>query len=264
VVTQGRALPRVVQRFESRASPEGARSPGAKGGTAINILIVDDHVLFAEVLRDALKARGLDVVGTASSGREGIKQARALKPDVIIMDLGLPDLDGLSAGKRILAESPNTRIIAVTALENAAAVRRTIREGFQGYVAKTASMEQLVGSIMAMSRSHMVLPLDAIRSLLGAPVEAGESGTLAEQLSPRERQVLLLLVEGASSNELARRLFLSKNTVRTHIQNICAKLRVHSRLEAVAFAVKHGIVEDDGAMLPGQARLLQTGRSGGP
>jgi two-component system, NarL family, response regulator LiaR len=253
-----------VQRSSHGRHLRGAWSPGVKGGSAINILIVDDHVLFADVLQDALKARGLDVVGTASSGREGIKQARALKPDVIIMDLDLPDLDGLSAGRRILAEAPNIRIIAVTALENAATVRRAIREGFQGYVVKSASMEQLVGSIIAMSRAQMVLPLEAVRSLLGAPADAGEAGTLADQLSPRERQVLLLLVGGASSNELARRLYLSKNTVRTHVQNICAKLHVHSRLEAVAFAVKHGI-EDDATMLSGQGgRLQTTGRPGGP
>jgi DNA-binding NarL/FixJ family response regulator len=238
---------------------------GVQGeGTTIKILIVDDHALFAEVLQDALRGRGLDVVGTATSGWEGIKRARALGPDVVIMDLHLPDLDGLSAGRRILAESPNVRLIAVTAMENPAAVRRAIREGFQGYLIKTASIEQLAGSIIAMSRTQMVLPLDAARSLLGTPVDTGEAAALARLLTSRERQVLLLLVQGASSSELALRLYLSKNTVRTHVQNICAKLQVHSRLEAVAFAVKHGIVEDDATMPTARrSRLQATGPPGG-
>jgi two-component system, NarL family, response regulator LiaR len=215
---------------------------------------VDDHVLFAEVLQDALRARGLDVVGTATSGREGVKSAALLKPDVVIMDLDLPDLDGVTAGSRILSELPDVRVIAVTALQSPASVRRAIREGFHGYVIKSASMEQLVGSILALSRAQMVLPLEAARTLLGTSTHTGEGLALARQLSPRELQVLRLLVQGASSAELARRLYLSKNTVRTHIQNICAKLRVHSRLEAVAFAMKHGIVDEDAVLSDGDER----------
>jgi NarL family two-component system response regulator LiaR len=210
------------------------------GGT-IRILIVDDHALFAEVLQVALERRRLEVVGRATSGREGVALAHELRPDLVLMDLGLPDIDGLTAGQRILRELPGTKVVAVTGLEDHAMVREALRRGFQGYMLKHASMAELVESVMAMARGQTVIPHDAAKSLAGTPRDES-SADLASQLTERERQILALLAEGASSQELANRLYLSRNTVRSHVQNICGKLQVHSRLQAVAFAVKHGIM----------------------
>jgi two-component system, NarL family, response regulator LiaR len=205
--------------------------------------------LFAEVLQAALEDRPLEVVGTATSGREGVALARALRPDLVLMDLGLPDIDGLTAGQQILEELPGTKVVAVTGLADNAMVREALRHGFQGYLLKHASVAELVESVMAMARNQTVIPHDAAKSLAGMPRDE-RSSDLASQLSERERQILTLLVEGASSQELADRLYLSRNTVRSHVQNICAKLQVHSRLEAVAFAVKHGLAYPEGSHVP--------------
>jgi DNA-binding NarL/FixJ family response regulator len=221
----------------------GRETPPTEGGRAIRILIVDDHVLFAEMLQSALEAQGIEVLGIATDGKQASRMARSLRPDLVLMDVGLPDMGGLEAGRAILAESPETKLVAVTGLNDPGVVREAIRDGFQGYIIKDASIAELVGSVMAVSRNQTVIPQHAAQTLAGMPANATDAVGLARQLTSRERQVLALLVEGEGSQQLAERLFLSRNTIRTHVQNICSKLQVHSRLEAVAFAVKYGIVD---------------------
>lgn len=251
-MTAKRDPPRLPSGERVRESPlDEARGGGrpARGG-AIRILIVDDHALFAEVLQAALESRPLEVVGRATSGREGVALARALRPDLVLMDLGLPDIDGLTAGQRILQELPGTKVVAVTGLEDSSMVREALRHGFQGYMLKHASVAELVESVLAMARDQTVIPHDAAKSLAGMPRDE-RSADLASHLTEREKQILALLAEGASSQELANRLYLSRNTVRSHVQNICAKLQVHSRLQAVAFAVKHGLTYPEGSYARG-------------
>lgn len=247
-MTAKRAHPRLPSEQGARQSPGGrARRPDA-GGELIRILIVDDHALFAEVLQSALERRRLEVVGAVATGREGVALAQALQPDLVLMDLGLPDMDGLTAGQRILDEVPTTKVVAVTGLADSTTVREALQHGFQGFVMKHASMAELVGAVMAMSRNQTVMPHDAARSLAGTHGDRG-SADLAGLLTARERQILALLVEGESSQELADRLFLSKSTVRNHVQNIYAKLQVHSRLEVVAFAIKHGLTHPEASLV---------------
>jgi NarL family two-component system response regulator LiaR len=202
------------------------------------------------MLKYALEAQGFEVVGIATAGREATSLARTLRPDLVLMDVGLPDMDGLEAGRAILDECAETKVVAVTGLNDPGVVREAIRGGFQGYIIKDASMAELVGSVTAVTRNQTVIPHDAAKSLAGMP-RNGRSADLASQLTEREKQILALLVEGASSQELANRLYLSRNTVRSHVHNICAKLQVHSRLQAVAFAVKHGIIDPEGSHLRG-------------
>lgn len=208
----------------------------------IRVLIVDDENLFAEMLASSLRSHGVDVVGIATNGKRAVALARAETPDIVMMDLGLPDIDGLTAGKRILADRPETKLVAVTGLHDAGMVREAIRAGFQGYVMKETSLTELLGSLMAVAQTQSVLPREAAQALAGMRSKEQDAKLLARQLTAREREILTLLSQGVAGPKLAQQLHLSPNTVRTHIQNICSKLQVHSRLEAVAFAMRHGIV----------------------
>ena len=210
---------------------------------SMTVLIVDDHVLFAQGLEAALRERGIRVVGMATRGRDAVALARRERPDIILMDVDLPDMDGVSAGRRILSESPEVKMVALTGLQDSGLVREAIRAGFQGFVMKESSITELIASMTAVAHTQAVIPHEAAKALAGLRSEAQEAQLLSKHLTDREREVLALLVDGASSKTLAERLFLSPNTVRTHIQNICFKLQVHSRLEAVAFAVKYGILK---------------------
>jgi two-component system nitrate/nitrite response regulator NarL len=218
-----------------------------KGGLPpLNILIVDDHRLFAEGLRSALRERGMESVAIAVSGREAIAMARARQPDMVLLDLALPDLDGLTVGQRILADHPGTRILALSGLDDASLARDALRDGFRGYLLKHASLSDLVGAILAATNSQMVIPQEVARAMLEGerdhePADQDPEALLARQLTRREREILALLAAGASGKEIAAELFLSPNTVRTHVQNVLTKLQVHSRLEAVAFAARHGL-----------------------
>jgi DNA-binding NarL/FixJ family response regulator len=214
-------------------------------GGKIRVLIVDDHLLFAEGMQAILREHGFDVVGIASTGREAVAMARATRPDSIVMDIALPDIDGLTAGGIILEELPDTRIVAVTAIDHPDVVRDALRSGFNGCLLKHASMPDVVGALIASTHSQAVIPMQAVSTIMAASTprpEDQEWPSMLKQLTRREREVLGLLAEGMSGRDIAERLFLSRNTVRTHIQNILTKLQVHSRLQAAALATRHGIV----------------------
>lgn len=177
------------------------------------------------------------------SAREALEAARRIRPDLVLMDLGLPDEGGASVGRKILGELPDTKVVAVTAMNDFQAVRDAMRSGFSGYVTKDTPIAQFVGSLRAALDGQVVIPPRLARQAGGADTpEERQAALLVQQLTPREREVVALLAEGASGQEIARRLSISRNTVRTHIQNILTKFQVHSRLEAVTFAVRHGVV----------------------
>lgn len=211
--------------------------------TPTRILIVDDHALFAEAIRLTLDAQGVDVVGIVHTVEEGLEAVHRLRPDVALVDIGLPDGSGLVLGERILEDLPETKVVALSALGDPRAVRDALKIGFHGYIIKDTSISRFVSAIEAVLSGEVVVP----RAL--APRVAGKQSSdeqavalLVDQLTPRERQVLELLVEGASGQTIARTLGISPNTVRTHVQNVLTKLQVRSRLEAATFAVRHRIV----------------------
>jgi DNA-binding NarL/FixJ family response regulator len=185
---------------------------------------------------------GMTVVGIRTSADEGLAAATSLRPDLVLVDLGLPDRDGLVLGADILATLPATKIVALTALEDERAVQEALRLGFHGYLTKQTEAEQFKRALESIADGQVVFPHRLGRRNLKTGIER-DMELMAAQLTMREREVLQLLAEGASSGQIAERLGVSPNTVRTHVQGILSKLQVHSRLEAAAFAVRHELVK---------------------
>lgn len=210
--------------------------------TSVRVLIVDDHRLFAEAMRLTLEDVGMQIVAVVRTGREALRIARRERPDVILVDVGLPDESGLAVGRAIMAAVPTAKVIVVTASEDRAIAAEASRTGFHGFVIKDTSLSKFVGSIDAVLRGQPVLPRHPARSR-GRSAGRSADALLAEQLTPREHEVLALLVQGVAGDAIAKRLGISGNTTRTHVQSILTKLQVHSRLEAAAFAVRNGIVK---------------------
>lgn len=198
-------------------------------------------MLFAEAIRVALEDFGMSVIAMASTGVEAVETVRRSRPDIILMDIGLPDQSGLVAGKTILEEWPEARILALTALNDRTAVEEALRIGFRGYLSKDTPVAQFVNSLTSVLEGHLIMPHRL--SPMGRR-SADEDGAelLARQLTRRELEVIALLVQGADGRTIAAALHISRNTVRTHVQSILTKLQVHSRLEAAAFAIRHRLV----------------------
>jgi two-component system nitrate/nitrite response regulator NarL len=209
----------------------------------VRVLIVDDHTLFIDAIRPIVEGLGATKVEFATTGRAAIEAAREDPPDLVLVDIGLPDRSGLSVATEILSHRPDTDVVALTGLEDASLARRAAKMGLKGYVSKDVSLEQFRASLRAILRGGPVQLLPGSRGGRGRsePGPRNVAKMLASHLTKREMEVLTLLVRGLSGGEIAKELSISKNTVRTHIQSILTKLQVHSRLEAVAFATRNGI-----------------------
>jgi DNA-binding NarL/FixJ family response regulator len=211
----------------------------------MKVLVVDDHALFTDAILPVLDAmEEMDVLGVARSGQEGLSLVRRTRPDLVLVDLGLPDTSGIVLGRQILQELPETRVLALTGRSDSEAVSEALAAGFGGYLTKDIRMASFPDRIRAALEGDVVRPdppppPTPVRRTL----EAENAELLAKQLTKRELQVLTLLVEGSDNAEIARRLDVSANTVRTHVQSILTKLGVRSRLQAAAFAVRHHVVE---------------------
>ncbi|HWL91142.1 MAG TPA: response regulator transcription factor [Actinomycetota bacterium] len=208
-------------------------------------MIADDHMLFAEAVQAALQGLGMLVTHIVTTGEGAIAEVDRAVPDVIFMDIGLPDQSGLMAGRTILERHPEAKIIALTALSDRSAVEEALRIGFVGYLTKDTPVARFVNAIRSAVDGHLVLPQRLSPTRRRTQAEK-DIALMASQLTPREREVLTLLVRGADGRRAAAELGISLNTVRTHVQSILTKLQVHSRLEAATFAVRHGIVDISG------------------
>jgi two-component system nitrate/nitrite response regulator NarL len=179
-------------------------------------------------------------VDVATDGRGALTQVRDHDPDVILLDLGLPDRSGLAVGQEILEDRPDAKVIVLTALDDARAVDEAQVSGFRGYLTKDTPVSRFVSAVEAVREGRTAFPTRQRGA--GRRGRSRDYGSTISHLTPREREVLGMLVEGADSRAIARRFGISRNTVRTHVQSILTKLQVHTRLEAATYAVRHRLV----------------------
>jgi DNA-binding NarL/FixJ family response regulator len=215
----------------------------------MRVLLADDHALFRDGLRSLLEARGIDVVGEARNGREAVELSKRLQPDVVLMDLTMPELNGLAATRLLSAELPEVKVVILTASEDDADLFEAIKSGAQGYLFKNLAADQMFALLEGVGRGEPALTPQLARKLLGefarpAPPARTVGAEGIQALTEREHEVLELLVQGITSNrELAERLVVTENTVKYHLRNILDKLHVQNRAQVVAYAVRMGIVD---------------------
>jgi DNA-binding NarL/FixJ family response regulator len=231
--------PGAAATYDERTMPEKRRR--------IGVLIVDDHMTFAEALRIAIgRERDVDVVGVVPTGDQAVAVAAVRRPDVVLMDIEMPGMDGIEATRRIKEESPGSRIIMLTEHVEELILARAVEAGASGYLAKTESIEQVPRAIRLAHRGEPLLSPDEVHGLLRTlrhrrSQEASERQRV-DRLTPRETEILQYMADGISSPRIAEALRVSPYTLRTHVQNVLMKLGVHSKLEALALVIRHGKV----------------------
>jgi DNA-binding NarL/FixJ family response regulator len=199
----------------------------------IRILLVDDHPVVRQGLRGMLVADDLVVVGDAGSGREAITQAAALRPDVVLMDLRMPEMDGVAATAKIVGTGP--RVLVLTTYETDSDILRAVEAGASGYLLKDSTTEDLIAAIRAAARGETVLAPSMVAKVVGQ--------VRTPPLSAREAEVLRLVAKGLSNVEIGRTLFISEATVKTHLLRVFNKLGVSDRTAAVTTAMDRGMLQ---------------------
>ncbi|MBT2468656.1 response regulator transcription factor [Streptomyces sp. ISL-66] len=215
------------------------------------VVIADDQELVRTGFRLILKARGIDVVGVAADGVEAVSQVRRLRPDVVLLDIRMPRLDGLEAARQILAEAPDCRVIMLTTFDLDQYVYAALAAGASGFLLKDVTPEYLANAVRLVDTGDALLAPSITRRLVErcASAAAARGGPSApaphpdlDALTPREREVLTLMGHGLSNAELAREFTLSEATVKTHVARIFAKLALRDRAQAVVLAYETGLV----------------------
>ena len=210
----------------------------------MRVLLADDHALFRAGIASLLRAWGMDVVGQAANGVEALELARALRPDLVLMDVAMPEADGLQATRLIKAELPEIRIVIVTVSDEDECLFEAIKSGAEGYLLKDMSENELERTLRALEAGEPALSPGLAAKLLDEFGRLAREGPAKDEgeLSAREREVLQLVAEGATNREVAGKLYLSEHTVNFHMRNILQKLHLRNRAQAVAYAVRTGLV----------------------
>jgi len=215
----------------------------------IRVLLADDQALFLEGLNTLLSVhKDIQVVGQAANGQEAVDLALELRPDVILMDMQMPVLNGSGATRRVMQSLPDCRVIALTTFDDKETIFDALRAGAVGYLLKDVGSAQLAGSIRRTARGDSILdPSVAAKvvaefSRVSSLIPATRSEVLPEPLSEREIEVLRLVTAGLSNREIAARLVISPGTAKSHIHNLCGKMGVHNRTEAAMKAREMGLV----------------------
>jgi DNA-binding NarL/FixJ family response regulator len=212
----------------------------------MKILIADDHTLFRDSLGSLLASQGFEIVGEARDGHEAVELTRRRQPDVVLMDLSMPGLDGLAATRLISAEMPQVKVVILTGSDEDAQLFEAIKSGAQGYLLKDLTSRDLFSLLEGVVRGEPALTPRLASKLLQEFARSARPAVESQDpdaLTDREHEVLALLVQGITTNrKLAKELQVSENTVKFHVRNILDKLHLHNRAQVVGFALRHGIV----------------------
>jgi two-component system response regulator NreC len=213
----------------------------------IRVLIADDHTIVREGIRMILTAQpDIEVVGEAANGQEAIDLTRKLRPDVVVMDISMPGVSGINATKAIKAEMPEVNVLALTMHEDETYVFQLLKAGASGYVLKRGAASDLVNAVRAASKGEAFLYPSVAKAVVQdylQRVEAGEERERWDGLTQREREILKLIAEGYTNQEIAQKLYISVKTVQTHRAHILEKLGLHDRTELVRYAIRKGLIE---------------------
>jgi DNA-binding NarL/FixJ family response regulator len=219
----------------------------------LRVLLADDHALVRDGFASLVRAWGAEVVGQAANGAEALALARRLRPDVILMDIAMPETDGLEATRRVKAELPDVRIVVVTVSDDDEDLFEAIKSGAEGYLLKDMASGELQRVLRAVEAGEPALSKELAAKILGEFARLARDGPVKDEseLTAREREVLQLVAGGATNREVAERLYLSEHTVKFHMRNILGKLHTRNRAEAAAYAIRSGLVDS-----PSGARAL--------
>jgi two-component system NarL family response regulator len=215
---------------------------------SIRVLICDDHALFRRGLMMVLEEEDdIEVVAEAANGAEAVDLARALAPDVVLMDVRMPRLDGIAATRAILEAIPNTSVIMLTVSDEEDDLFEAMKAGAAGYLLKEISIDEVGRSVRGVYQGQRLvtpsLAAKLITEFAGMSHRSAPRGIDAPQLTPRELEVLRHVADGATNREIANRLGISENTVKNHVRNILEKLRLHTRMEAVMYAMREHLLD---------------------
>jgi len=212
----------------------------------IRVLVADDHAIVRKGIRALLATEpGIQVVGEAQNGQQAVDRASQMQPDVILMDLVMPEMDGIAATKHITARQPDTRILVLTSFATDDKIFPAIKAGALGYLLKDSGPHELVQAIHQVCRGESSLHPQVARKLLEEISEPQAQSPIPDPLTEREVQVLRLVAQGQSNRDIAEKLVISEATVRTHVSNILSKLHLASRTQAALYALREGFVSLD-------------------
>ena len=220
-------------------------------GESIRVVIVDDHALFRRGLDLVLSEEpDIKVVGEAADGIEAVHRAEEMTPDVVVMDVRMPRSTGIEAARRIRERLPDTKVIMLTVSDNEEDLYAAVKAGASGYLLKEISIEELADAVRAVARGHSLISPSMASKLLSefnALVQQSEERhrSLLPSLTEREIDVLKLVAKGLSNREISEELYISENTVKNHVRNILEKLHLHSRMEAVVYAMREKLFDVD-------------------
>jgi DNA-binding NarL/FixJ family response regulator len=208
----------------------------------VTVLLADDHAVVRDGLRALLETGDLQVVAVAGNGREAVAEALRLKPDIVIMDIAMPELDGVEATRRIVEKCPETRVLILSMYLSAEHIYRALQAGAQGYVLKESAGEEVVEAIRTLRAGKRYLSHRITETVIDDYLREGANVSPLDSLSLRERDVLQLVVEGRTNAAIAQALSLSPKTVETYRARIMKKLKVRDTVELVKFSMRHGLI----------------------
>ena len=238
-------IDRLMNTIAPSTPVQRANATGATPHAPVRLLLVDDHRMLREGLRRSMETYGFNVIGEASDGEEGLRMARALLPDVVLMDVTMPVLDGVEATRRIRQSCPETRVIMLTMHADREVLTKAIRVGASGYLVKDASTDEVAEAVRAVANGDGSLSPEFARSMLREARTLLSPAPSEPVISKREEEVLQLVADGFSTTEVATKLFISVKTVKNHLASIYQKLDTADRTQAVVRAVRMGIIRLD-------------------